>query len=85
MLWTVIFVYGKILLTLDGPFELVTIPFDVSLRGNAVNLPDTVPQVRRRVREFEPKQISKSLSATHDSVWISWITGNSFVTLGKQN
>ncbi|CAI0561077.1 unnamed protein product [Linum tenue] len=61
--------------TLDGPFEPVTVPFDLSLRGNAVDLPDTDPRVVRRVNGFEPEQISVSLSANHDSVWISWVTG----------
>ena len=62
--------------TLDGPFEPHTAPFDISLRGNAVDLPDTDPRVRRRVKGFQPEQISVSLSTTYDSVWISWITGN---------
>ncbi|MBA0560436.1 hypothetical protein Golob_017333 [Gossypium lobatum] len=61
--------------TLDGPFEPVTVPYDVSLRGNAVDLPDTDPRVRRCVEGFEPEQISVSLSVNYDSVWISWITG----------
>lgn len=61
--------------TLDGPFEPVTVPFDESLRGNAVDLPDSDPRVKRRVKGFEPEQISISLSAHYDSVWISWITG----------
>lgn len=68
-------VNAKIPTTLDGPFEPVTVPFDNSLRGNAVDLPDTDPRVRRRVNGFAPEQISLSLSATYDSVWISWITG----------
>ncbi|KAK6259763.1 hypothetical protein SCA6_014237 [Theobroma cacao] len=61
--------------TLDGPFDPVTVPYDVSLRGNAVDLPDTDPRVRRRVKGFEPEQISISLSVSYDSVWISWVTG----------
>ncbi|KAL5798743.1 hypothetical protein ACOSQ2_003563 [Xanthoceras sorbifolium] len=61
--------------TLDGPFAPVTVPYDFSLRGNAVDIPDSDPRVRRRVGEFEPEQISLSLSATYDSLWISWITG----------
>ncbi|XVF21375.1 hypothetical protein REPUB_Repub12eG0085100 [Reevesia pubescens] len=61
--------------TLDGPFDPVTVPYDVSLRGNAVDLPDSDPRVRRRVTGFQPEQISVSLSASYDSVWISWITG----------
>ncbi|XP_075650624.1 purple acid phosphatase 15 [Castanea sativa] len=63
--------------TLDGPFKPVTVPFDESLRGNAVDLPDSDPRVKRRVKGFEPEQISISLSAHYDSVWISWITGES--------
>ncbi|KAJ0052452.1 hypothetical protein Pint_01543 [Pistacia integerrima] len=33
------------------------------------------PRLRRRVKGFEPEQISVSLSTSYDSVWISWITG----------
>ncbi|XP_058103240.1 purple acid phosphatase 15 [Magnolia sinica] len=66
---------GRIPTTLDGPFEPATIPFDNALRGNAIDLPATDPRVVRRVKGFEPEQISVSLSATHDAVWISWITG----------
>ncbi|KAJ8646160.1 hypothetical protein MRB53_007908 [Persea americana] len=61
--------------TLDGPFIPVTVPFDERLRGNSVDLPATDPRVVRRVKGFEPEQISVTLSATYDSVWISWITG----------
>lgn len=70
-----VIVLCRIPTTLDGPFEPVTVPFDRSLRGNAVDLPDTDPRLQRRVKGFEPEQISVSLSATYDSVWISWITG----------
>ncbi|XP_043722366.1 purple acid phosphatase 15-like isoform X2 [Telopea speciosissima] len=68
-------VHGRIPTTLDGPFKPVTVPFDESLRGKAVDLPDTDPRVRRQVKGFEPEQISVTLSSTYDSVWISWITG----------
>ncbi|KAM5563075.1 purple acid phosphatase 15 [Rosa sericea] len=68
---------ARIPTTLDGPFHPVTVPFDLSLRGNAVDLPGTDPRVVRRVKGFEPEQISVTLSATYDSVWISWITGES--------
>ncbi|XP_010486254.1 PREDICTED: purple acid phosphatase 15 isoform X2 [Camelina sativa] len=61
--------------TLDGPFVPVTVPLDTSLRGKAIDLPDTDPRVRRRVTGFEPEQISISLSSDHDSIWVSWITG----------
>ncbi|KAG9445704.1 hypothetical protein H6P81_011832 [Aristolochia fimbriata] len=66
---------GKIPTTLDGPFAPVTVPLDDTFRGHAVDLPDTDPRVVRRVEGLEPEQISVSLSATYDSVWISWITG----------
>lgn len=69
------FVHGGIPTTLDGPFKPVTVPLDKSFRGNAVDLPETDPRVKRIVKGFEPEQISVSLSGTHDSVWISWITG----------
>ncbi|KAM7253314.1 hypothetical protein ACFE04_008808 [Oxalis oulophora] len=62
--------------TLQGPFKPVTIPLDTSSRGNAIDLPDDDHRVQRRARGFEPEQISISLSTNHDSVWISWITGN---------
>ncbi|XP_019056166.1 PREDICTED: purple acid phosphatase 15 isoform X3 [Nelumbo nucifera] len=68
-------VRGGIPTTLDGPFKPVTVPFDESLRGHAVDLPPTDPRLIRRVKGFEPEQISVALSATYDSVWISWITG----------
>ena len=71
----VVAVEARIPTTLDGPFKPVTVPFDLSLRGNAVDLPGTDPRVRRRVKGFEPEQISVTLSANYDSVWISWITG----------
>ncbi|XP_050219642.1 purple acid phosphatase 15-like [Mercurialis annua] len=62
--------------TLDGPFEPKTVPLDLSFRGHAVDLPENDPRVQRNVQGFEPEQISVSLSATYDSVWISWITGD---------
>ncbi|KAL8139125.1 hypothetical protein V2J09_005126 [Rumex salicifolius] len=71
-----LYVSGKIPTTLDGPFVPVTVPFDLSLRGSAVDLPDSDPRVTRQVRGFDPEQISVSLSANYDSVWISWITGD---------
>ncbi|ONK77208.1 uncharacterized protein A4U43_C02F4200 [Asparagus officinalis] len=61
----------------EGPFSPETARLeDGVFRGNAVDLPDDDPRVRRRVKGFKPEQISVSLSATHDSVWISWITGD---------
>ncbi|KAL7597341.1 hypothetical protein Lser_V15G29565 [Lactuca serriola] len=67
---------GGIPTTLDGPFTPVTVPLDESFRGNAVDLPSDDPRVRRTVNGFQPEQISISLSTTHDSVWISWVTGD---------
>ena len=66
---------SKIPTTLEGPFKPVTVPLDNSFRGHAIDLPETDPRVQRTVTGFEPEQISVSLSSTHDSVWISWITG----------
>ncbi|KAK4856563.1 hypothetical protein QYF36_018766 [Acer negundo] len=60
--------------TFEEPFKPVTVPLDKSFRGNAVDLPDTDPRVKRRISGFQPEQISVSLSSTYDSVWISWIT-----------
>uniref|UniRef100_A0A7N0UQJ6 Purple acid phosphatase n=1 Tax=Kalanchoe fedtschenkoi TaxID=63787 RepID=A0A7N0UQJ6_KALFE len=61
--------------TLEGPFKPVTVPLDPALRGHAVDLPSTDPRLQRRARWLEPEQIAVSLSSTHDSVWISWVTG----------
>ncbi|KAM3708568.1 hypothetical protein ACJW31_02G106000 [Castanea mollissima] len=71
-----------VLSTLDGPFKPVTVPLDNSSRGKAVDLSDTDPVVQRVVEGFEAEQISLSLSATYDSVWISWITGLQNYTSG---
>ncbi|KZV37839.1 purple acid phosphatase 15 [Dorcoceras hygrometricum] len=68
-------VFGEIPTTVDGPFKPVTVPLDESFRGYATDLPDTDPRVQRKVTGFEPEQISVSLSSSHDSIWISWITG----------
>ncbi|KAI3915591.1 hypothetical protein MKX01_015416 [Papaver californicum] len=76
LLGFIILVNGDIPTTLDGPFNPVTVPFDESFRGYAVDLPDTDPRVQRYVKGFEPEQISVSLSISQDSVWISWITGS---------
>ncbi|WMV48261.1 hypothetical protein MTR67_041646 [Solanum verrucosum] len=81
LIWFLVFVSfvevnkGQILTTLDGPFKPVTVPLDQSFRGHAVDLPDTDSRVQRTVEGFEPEQISVSLSATYDSIWVSWITG----------
>ena len=66
---------GGIPTTLDGPFNPITVPLDTSFRGNAEDLPHTDPRLQRNVQGFQPEQISITLSATYDSVWISWVTG----------
>ena len=72
---------GSIPTTLDGPFEPVTSPLDqIKFRGFAVDLPESDQRVMRRAKGFEPEQISVSLSAIEDSVWISWITGHLFTS-----
>ncbi|KAF5193406.1 Purple acid phosphatase [Thalictrum thalictroides] len=75
MMLVFVVVDGHIPTTLDGPFPPVTVPFDNSFRGKAIDLPETDPRVKRRVKGFEPEQISVTLSATYHSVWVSWITG----------
>ena len=70
------FALGEIPTTLDGPFDPVSVPLDDTFRGHAVDLPDSDERLKRTVHGFEPEQISVSLSSTHDSVSISWITGN---------
>lgn len=68
-------VHGGIPNTIEGPFKPVTVPLDKSFRGMAEDLPETDPRVQKNGGQFEPEQISVSLSADYDSVWISWITG----------
>lgn len=70
-------VYGRIPSTAEGPFKPVTIPLDKSFRGVAEDLPETDPRVQKNGAQFQPEQISVSLSVDYDSVWISWITGSS--------
>ncbi|KAJ6370228.1 hypothetical protein OIU76_028493 [Salix suchowensis] len=78
LLWRLIVVNASFPTTLEGPFKPVTVPFDnQSYHGNAIDLPDTDPQIQRTVQGFEPEQVSVSLSSDYDSVWISWITGDS--------
>ncbi|XP_012071129.1 purple acid phosphatase 15 isoform X2 [Jatropha curcas] len=70
-------VHGDFPTTLEGPFKPVTVPLDnKTYHGNAIDLPDTYPQLQKNVEGFEPQQISVSLSSTYDSVWISWVTGD---------
>lgn len=61
--------------TLGGPTTPVTVPLDTSFRGNARDLPSSDERVQRRVKDWEPDQISVSLSSSFHSVWISWATG----------
>lgn len=60
--------------TLEGPFKPVTAPLDKNLRLNVSDLP-YVLQNNAQGEGFQPEQISVSLSARYDSVWVSWITG----------
>lgn len=79
LVWCLVTVHSDFPTTLQGPFKPVTLPLDNNtFHGNAIDLPDTDPQVQRNVQGFEPEQISVSLSSNYDSVWISWITGLSF-------
>ncbi|ERN02607.1 hypothetical protein AMTR_s00087p00171120, partial [Amborella trichopoda] len=66
---------AKIPTTLDGPFDPITVPFDNSLRGHAIDLPDSDPRARKPGRTLEPEQISLSLS-TPDAIWVTYITGD---------
>ncbi|CAL5416705.1 unnamed protein product [Camellia sinensis] len=75
LLLSLVLTHAEIPTTLEGPFKPVTVPLDNNFRGLATDLPDTDPRVQRKVAGFEPEQISVSLSSNHDSVWISWITG----------
>ncbi|XP_009385494.2 purple acid phosphatase 15 [Musa acuminata AAA Group] len=78
LLWSIAGLRGgrRIPTTLDGPFEPVTVPLDGRVaRGHAVDLPASDFRLQRKVTVLEPEQISVSLSATEDSVWISWVTG----------
>uniref|UniRef100_A0A2C9UF30 Purple acid phosphatase n=1 Tax=Manihot esculenta TaxID=3983 RepID=A0A2C9UF30_MANES len=76
-------VHGDFPTTLQGPFTPVTTPLDKeAYHGNAVDLPDTYPQLQKNVEGFEPQQISVSLSSNYDSVWISWVTGAQNYTSG---
>lgn len=69
-------VHGRIPTTVEGPFKPVTVLLDKSFRGKAQDLPETDPRVQKNGGQFVPEQISVSLSADYDSVWISWITGD---------
>ncbi|ERN11937.1 purple acid phosphatase 15 isoform X1 [Amborella trichopoda] len=74
---------AKIPTTVDGPFDPITVPFDNSLRGHAIDLPDSDPRVGKRGRTFEPEQISLSLS-TPDAIWVSYITGDFHIGNGTK-
>ncbi|XP_057958200.1 purple acid phosphatase 15-like [Malania oleifera] len=72
--------YGKkkkiIPTTAEGPFKPVTVTLDSAFRGRAEDLPHTHPALQTNgALPFHPQQISISLSATFDSAWVSWVTG----------
>ncbi|KAL5784345.1 hypothetical protein ACOSQ2_006737 [Xanthoceras sorbifolium] len=57
--------------TLEGPFKPVTVQLNKTLPINSTDLPD----FPSNAGDYQPEQISVSLSANYDSVWISWVTG----------
>ncbi|XP_010469546.1 PREDICTED: purple acid phosphatase 13-like [Camelina sativa] len=61
--------------TLEGPFKPETAPLDPNLNPVAFDLPESDPSFVQPNSEFQPEQISVSLSYSFDSVWISWVTG----------
>ncbi|GLT97776.1 hypothetical protein SLE2022_153250 [Rubroshorea leprosula] len=69
------FVNGYIPTTLEGPFKPFTAPLNFSIIGDVTDLPDTDARLQRPDLDFQPEQISVSLSSNYDSVWISWVTG----------
>lgn len=69
------FVNGYIPTTLEGPFKPFTAPLNFSILGDVTDLPDTDARLQRPDLDFQPEQISVSLSSNYDSVWISWVTG----------
>ncbi|CAL1354413.1 unnamed protein product [Linum trigynum] len=73
-------VNGDFPTTLQGPFAPISAPLASKyFTGNAIDLPADDDQVGRNVEGFQPEQISVSLSSNYDSVWVSWITGDSQV------
>lgn len=70
---TIIIVHG-FTTTLDGPFKPETAPLDSNLNPIAFDLPESDPSFVEPNSEFQPEQISVSLSYSFDSVWISWVT-----------
>ncbi|XP_039067613.1 purple acid phosphatase 15-like isoform X1 [Hibiscus syriacus] len=77
ILLTLIFVLvnGQFPTTLEGPFKPVTVPVDYSIVGKVTSLPVNKNPLLRPTIEFQPQQISLSLSSNFSSVWVSWITG----------
>lgn len=68
-------VNGQFPSTLEGPFKPVTVPVNYSIIGQVTSLPvNDNPPLSPEI-EFQPQQISLSLSSDLSSVWVSWITG----------
>lgn len=63
--------------TLEGPFKPVTIPLDKTLRSGSDDLPHYDPRLVKRVPSIFPEQIMLALSTTPQSMWVSWVTGDS--------
>ncbi|XVF29123.1 hypothetical protein REPUB_Repub15cG0092500 [Reevesia pubescens] len=68
-------VNGQFPSTLEGPFKPVTVPVNYSIMGPVTSLPINRNPLLRPMANFQPEQISISLSSNYSSVWITWITG----------
>ncbi|XP_039050914.1 purple acid phosphatase 15-like [Hibiscus syriacus] len=68
-------VNGQFPTTLEGPFKPVTVPVDYAIVGKVTRLPVNKNPIIRPTIEFQPEQISLSLSSNFSSVWVSWIAG----------
>lgn len=76
LLISLIFVVnGQFPTTLEGPFKPVSVPVNYSIIGKVTSLPDDNNHSLSPEIEFQPQQISLSLSSDLSSVWVSWITG----------
>jgi hypothetical protein len=62
--------------TLEGPYAPVTVPLDPTLRKGSQDLPAYDPRLVKRVPSIFPEQIMLALSTDHQSMWVSWVTGD---------
>ncbi|CAN1193763.1 Purple acid phosphatase 15 [Linum perenne] len=66
--------------TLQGPFNPISAPLPTKyFTGKPFDLPSNDSQVERTVQGFQPEQVFVSLSSNYDSLWVSWVTGDSQV------